>query len=98
MNNFKDFKIKPKLNGFTGDKIKMARIINTEITVLDFKIEDSTVKEGTKRLTLQIEKSGTRHIVFTGSKVLMEMIKEVPKEGFPFKTTIIKESEHLEFT
>jgi len=76
----------------------MDRIINTEITVLDFKIEDSKVKSGTKLMTLQIEKAGTRHIVFTGSKVLMEMIKEVPKTGFPFKTTIIKESEHLEFT
>lgn len=98
MNNFKDFKIKPKLNTFTGDKIAIDRILNMEITVLDFKIEDSTVKPGTKRLTLQIEKSGTRHIVFTGSKILKDMIKKVPKDGFPFKTTIIKESKHLEFT
>jgi hypothetical protein len=28
----------------------------------------------------------------------MQMIKQVPEDKFPFKTTIIKESEHLEFT
>lgn len=98
MNNFKDFKIKPKLSNFTGDKIKMDRILNTKIIVLNYKIEDSKIKAGTKLMTLQIEKAGTRHIVFTGSKVLMEMIKEVPESGFPFQTTIIKESEYLEFT
>lgn len=98
MNNFKDFKIKPKLNSFTGDKIKIDRILNTEITVLKYKIENSKVKSGTELLTLQIEKAGTRHIVFTGSKFLIEMIRDVPEDGFPFKTTIMKESEHLEFT
>lgn len=98
MNNFKDFKIKPKLNSFTGDKIKIDRILNTEITVLKYKIENSKVKSGTQLLTLQIEKAGIRHIVFSGSKVLIEMIQEVPENGFPFNTTIIKESEHLEFT
>lgn len=98
MNNFKDFGIKPKLNSFTGDKIKIDRILNTEITVLQYKIEDSKKKPGTKYLTLQIEKSGTRHVIFTSSTVLTEMIKQVPADKFPFKTTIIKESEHLEFT
>lgn len=98
MNNFKDFGIKPKLNSFTGDKIKIDRILNTEITVLQYKIQDSTKKPGTKYLTLQIEKSGTRHVVFTSSIVLSEMIQQVPEDKFPFKTTIIKESEHLEFS
>lgn len=98
MNNFKDFGIKASLTSFTGDKIKIDRIINTEVTVIQYKIEESKKKVGTKFMTMQIEKSGTRHVVFTGSTILMSMIEQVPKEKFPFKTTIIKESEHLEFT
>ena len=98
MNNFKDFGIKPKLNTFLGDKIKIDRILNREITVSNYKIEDSKRKPGTKLLTLQIEKEGTKHVIFTGSTILADMIQQVPKENFPFKTTIIKESEHLEFT
>ena len=98
MNNFKNFGIKPELSTFTGDKIKIDRVLNAEITVLDYKIEDSKVKLGTKLLILQIEKSGTKHVIFTGSTILMQMIGKVPKENFPFITTIIKDSEHLEFT
>ena len=47
---------------------------------------------------MQIEKSGVKHIVFTGSTILMQMIQEVKKEDFPFTTKIVKEFEHLEFT
>ncbi len=98
MKKFSDFNIKPSLSSFIGDKIKIDRILNTEIIVHDFKIQDSTAKPGTKLLTLQIERNNTRNIVFTGSRVLQDMILQIPKESFPFKTTIIKESEHLEFT
>lgn len=96
--NFKDFNIKSKLPAFKGDKIKIDRVLNKEITVTGFKIGDSTKKPGTKLLTLEIIKDGTNHIIFTGSAVLMDMIEQVPSEGFPFKTTIVKESERLEFT
>lgn len=98
MNHFKDFNIKPKLPAFSGDKIKIDRVLNTEITIKAFKITDSTAKPGTKVMTLQITKGDTDHIIFTGSAILMDMIQQVPPENFPFKTTIIKESEHLEFT
>lgn len=98
MNNFKNFNIKPSLTSFTGDKIKMDRILNTEIIVHGYDIKDSTVKAGTKLLTLQISRNETKHIVFTGSKVLQDMIQQVPKENFPFRTTIVRESERLEFT
>ncbi|WP_166964658.1 hypothetical protein [Yeosuana marina] len=98
MNAFKDFNIKPEINSFTGDKIKIDRIINVPITIHDFKIEASTVKEGTKRLTLQIEKNQTKHIIFTGSKVLQKQIAQVPKDKFPFTATIIKDNEYFEFT
>lgn len=98
MKNFRDFKIKPKLNTFTGDKIKIEKVLNIEIIVHAFKIEDSKQKPGTKLLTLQIEKNGTHHVIFTGSTVLMQEIQEVSKDDFPFTTTIIKQDEHFEFT
>lgn len=98
MNNFKDFNIKPSLQYFTGDKIKIGRIINTPIVVTNFKIGPSNKKEGTEYLTLQIEKNNTKYVVFTGSTILMQLIQKVPKERFPFVTTIVKEGEHLEFT
>jgi hypothetical protein len=97
MKQFKDFGITPSINSLTGDKIKIERILNRDIVVHDYRLEDSKYSEG-KCLYLQISVGETKHVVFTGSSVLMEMIKQVPKEEFPFKTTIIKENEHYEFT
>lgn len=51
MNQFKNFNIHAELNSFTGDKIKIEKVLNREIKVLDFKIEDSKIKPGTKLLT-----------------------------------------------
>lgn len=98
MTAFKDLGIKAELSTFTGDKIKIDKLLNAEISVLDYKIEDSKVKPGTKLLILQLTKSGTKHVLFTGSTILMQMIQKVPIDKYPFTTTIIKESEHLEFT
>jgi hypothetical protein len=53
---------------------------------------------GTKCLYLQIELNETKHVMFTGSKSLIEMIEQVPKANFPFKTTIITENDRPEFT
>lgn len=98
MHNFKDFNIKPNISHFVGDKIKIDRIINVPIIVTDFKIQKSKKKEGTEYLTLQIEKSGDKHVLFTGSTVLMDMISKVPKPSFPFQTTIIRDNDYYEFT
>lgn len=99
MHQFKDFNIKSKLQCFVGDKIKMNKVINREIVVHDFRIEDSKYgNTGDKCLHLQIEFNETKHVLFTGSKSLIEMIEQVPKSNFPFKTTIIKENDRPEFT
>lgn len=90
--------IKVNSPNFTGDKIKMDRVLNREIIVHDFKIEDSTVKLGTKCLWLQIELENRKHVMFTGAKGLIQMIQQVPRENLPFKTTIIKENESPQFT
>ena len=99
MKQFKDFGIKPTLQSLTGDKIKIERILNREIEVYDFRIEDSKFGNGSNKcLYLQIAIGDTKHVVFTGSTVLIQLIEQVPKSEFPFKTTIIKENDRFEFT
>lgn len=102
MNSFKDFGIKATNTNFTGDKIKMSKILNKPITVVAYKIDKSKFYENGngKCLHLQIEIAGTKHVVFTGSATLMEMIEKAPKEKFPFETIIEEEegSERYQFT
>lgn len=98
MNAFKDLGIKAQPNSFVGDKLKLDKILNQEIKVLEFKIDKSIKKENSDYLTLQIEKNETKYVVFTGSKILMQMISEVPKDKFPFTTTIVKTNDYPEFT
>lgn len=97
---FSDFGIKPVLKGMVGDKIKIGKILNKEIEVVDFRIDDSKYGTGgSKCLCIQIKLDGVDRIVFTGSKVLMETIEQIPKStGFPFTTTIVEENERYEFT
>lgn len=100
MNRFSDLGIKPTQKRLVGDKIKIAKILNREILVRDYRLEES--KYGKNRsgkcLYLQIEIEGTKHIVFTGSDVLIDLIQQVPKEKLPFFTTIVKEGECFEFS
>lgn len=98
MNKFEDFNIKVEVTSFIGDKIKIQKVLNKPITVIDFKIEKSKKKENSNYLTLQIEKAGEKHVIFTGATILMKMIEEIPKDKFPFETTIIRDKEYYEFT
>lgn len=94
--NFKDFGIKTISQSFTGEKIKVKKILNTEITVIDFKIEASKY-EG-RCLYLQIQKGESKHVVFTSSKYLIQVIEKLTKEQFPFITTIVETDDKYEFT
>lgn len=88
MTTFRDFNIDAPAQNFGGEKIKIDKILNVEIEVLDFKVEKSDFT--TQRLVLQIEFKGEKRIVFTGSKCLIGMIGQVPK-GEKFTTTIIRD-------
>jgi hypothetical protein len=96
MNNFSDFGIVPEKKGFTGDKIKMDRVLNVQITVHRFQVVPS--KFDGDRLDMQIEKDGTLYVLWTSSKPLIEMIQKVHEDKFPFSTTIVKRDERLIFT
>ncbi len=99
MNQFKDLNIPPNIKTFVGDKISVKKLFNVPITVLEFKIGPSTQKPGTECLHIQIEKTdGEKRVIFTGSKVLMDQIKRVKPENFPFSTTIKGENDYYEFT
>lgn len=98
MKRFNELGVKPQLKGFTGDKIKINKIINREITVHDYRIEDSKFKDKGKCLHMQIQIGGNMHVVFTGSTVLMDTLQQVSKSNFPFVTTIIEENERFLFS
>lgn len=100
MKTFKELNIKPSRRLFVGDKIKIARVLNCPIVVHGYQIDVSKYQENKsgKCMTLEIEHNQARHIIFTGSDVLLDMIQQVPDAHFPFATTIIKNGEHYEFT
>jgi hypothetical protein len=99
MKTFAELGIKTEVR-MTGSKINIARVLNREISVMDYRVEDSKFpknKSG-KCIYLQIEIDKEKHVVFTGSDVLLSQIIQVPHEEMPFKTTIVKIGEYFEFT
>lgn len=100
MNQFKDLGIKSDVKTFTGDKTSIKNLLNREITVVDYKIEASKFLEkgdGT-RLTLQLLLNGESRVLFSGSSVLKDLIKKVPRDKLPFTTKIIEVGRHFEFS
>jgi len=98
MKQFKELGIKPAVKHLLGDKIKMDRILNREIVVTDFKIEDSKIVAGEKCLHMQIKIGEIMHVVFTGAKQLIIDIQQIALADFPFTTTIVKEEKTCRFT
>jgi len=98
MNNFKDFGIKSTSQAFRGPAIEIYKVLNKEIVIEKFKVEPSKKKAGTEYLTLQIHVDNQDKVIFVGSKNLIDLIKQVATDKFPFKTIIIKENDRLEFT
>lgn len=100
MNQFKDLNITPIEKGFSGEKIKMDKIINKSVTVLDYKIVPSKFEKGNgKCLHLQIMYNNEKRVVFSGSTNLMDTIEMIPEDKFPFQTTIVRtDSDRLQFT
>jgi len=101
MKSFSQLNIQTTARSFEGDKIKISRILNKEIIVHHFKLENSKVftDRGTcKCLHLQISLNDEKHVVFTSSSGLIEAIQQVCEEDFPFSTTIINDNDRFIFT
>lgn len=93
---FKQLGIKPKIESFSGDKIKIEKVLNQEIIIHKFKIVPSKF-EG-ERLDMQIEFKNENRFLWTPAKYLIQTIQLINPEDFPIKTTIVKIDEHLEFS
>lgn len=101
MIKFSELDIKVEHKSFSGQKIDIDKIINREIVVDGFKIEDSKLdkKKGNgKCLTLSFSLGESKHILFTSGVYLQEQILKVPTDKFPFTTTIEKFDKALKFT
>jgi hypothetical protein len=96
MRRFSDFADEDVLD---GDKIKIADVLNNEITVVNYAIRDSRYSKNKsgKYLILQIEQESERHVIFTGSDVLIEQIEKYGNK-IPFKATIRKVKRYYTFT
>lgn len=97
MKNFKDLGISVITKGFTGDKIKLNKILNKQIIVHDFKVSDSKFENSGKCLNLQIEVDGEKRVVFTRGSVLIKMLELANKNDFPFKATIVRDNDNGPF-
>lgn len=101
MNKFSQFNIEIKAKGFEGEKIKMIKVLNREIIVYDYKLEESKVfpdRGSGKCLQMQISLNGNKHIIFTSATALIEAVEKLPCEAFPFSTVIIEDNERYKFT
>ena len=93
MKKFGDFAKETVLD---GDKISITDVINKEVTILNFRVKESKLKDG-DYLTIQIEKEDAKYVIFTGSKVLIDQIERY-KHELPFLTTIRKINKYYSLT
>ena len=59
-------------------------VLNQEILIRDFKRGQSKFKENTRYTTVQFEKEGETHVLFTGSEVIsdqLERYRDLHSEG-----------------
>lgn len=96
MKRFSDFSNEQILD---GDKIKISKVLNQEIAVLDHSIKDSKYSKNKsgKYLTLQIKHNDEKRVIFTGSDVLIDQIEKYG-DKVPFLTTIRKVNRYFSFT
>ena len=94
MNRFSEFCEEQK--PLEGEKIKLDEMLGIEIVVTGFKIVQSKFKEA-RCLHMEVETDGVKHVIFTGSEVLMRQIEKY-QEMIPFETTIIKNKRYYTFT
>ena len=103
INKFSQFDIKTPERGLEGEKIKITKILNREVAVHNYKLEDTKVeafknKGMNKCLYLQVSLNNEMYVVFTSGRALMEVIAQIPKDKFPFTTTIVEENGMYKFT
>ena len=79
-----------------GKKKKIDDILNIEILITGYRINDSKFKEKTY-ITIQYKNGDEEYITFTGSEVLQKQIEKY-KEKIPFFATIKKINKYYTLT
>ncbi|MCL2291207.1 MAG: hypothetical protein FWC34_11005 [Bacteroidetes bacterium] len=88
MNKFSDLGIEiEEKNIYNVTQITVEDVLNCEIRVIDFQANVKT-RHGDGRCVLLIESDGVKKKFFTNASQLKEVLDKIPKEKFPFSTTI----------
>jgi hypothetical protein len=80
-----------------GEKIKVFRVLDKEITIHEYRIEPSTKIVGDLCLWMQITFNDEKRVIFTSSKGLRNMISQTEKADFPMEATIIEVNKEYQF-
>jgi len=96
MKNFSELGIKTR-RSFIGDKIAIESILDKEIIVEFFEIKPSKKVMDGDCLHLQIKFEDKYRVVFTSSAFLMDPLKQLAENDFPFKAKIKRVNKHFEF-
>lgn len=83
----------------TGDKISIEKILNKEIKITGYKVQNSKYKDkNPKCLTVQFEDDySEKRVFFSGSKVLIEQLEKYG-DKIPFLATIQKIGKYYTLT
>lgn len=98
--SFKSLNVPLPSIGFEGTKIDIQDVIDRDIILHDFRIEDSKYpKVGKEKcLWLQIAIGEIKYVTFTPTLTLMRQITQIDKNQFPVTTKIIRAGKRLEFS
>lgn len=74
-------------NIFNVKQISITDVLNCEIEVYDYE-SGVTTSQGKDRCVLKIKFQGEDCKFFTNSRLIKETLSKIPKNSFPFLTTI----------
>jgi len=82
-----------------GKKVRIDDVTNIEIMLIAYSMKESKYQKTSAKdcLTIQFEypdKPGEKHVIFTGSAVLIDQLKQYG-ERLPFLTTIRKKDRYF---
>lgn len=99
MRTFESLGIKPVTEALLGNKIQIKEIVGQKIEIVNFRIETSKYQKNKTGLCLylQVVHNGENRVVFTGSDMLIEIMKQVDKSMLPIDTKIIENANWFEF-
>ena len=85
-----------------GPKVRIEEVLNLEIIILAFRMKASKYqqKSAPDCLTIQFEypdRPGEKHVIFTGSAVLIDQLKQY-EDKLPFMATIKKKDRYFTLT